>query len=174
MLPGILSVERQGDERLGLGVGDARDEVLGGLARVALRVAEADAVGQLAIAEEDGDGVVGAGQVRVVVRGIAVGQRAAQLQLAALEHSLVGRAPAHSAGGEEIDDFGRHRAFRRPHPVRDLAERGPRALEPPPHLLARILRITRSAVAAPPPAWRAGPTRCRRPAARWDGRRASR
>ena len=141
MLPRVLSIERQRDERFGLGVGDARDEILGRLARIALRVAEADAVGQLAIAEEDGHGVIGPGAVGVVVRRVAVGQRGAELQLTALEHSLIGRAPAHAAGGEEVDDFRRHRAFRGPHSLRDLAERRPRPLEAAHHLLARVMRI---------------------------------
>src|SRR5207245_11332893 len=73
MLPRVLSIERQRDERFGLGVGDARDEILGRLARIALRVAEADAGGQLAAAEEAGRGVIGPGGVAAVVRRVAGG-----------------------------------------------------------------------------------------------------
>src|SRR5229473_4585770 len=80
VLPGVLPVERERDQRLRLGVCDAGDQVLRRLARVALRIPEADPVGQLAVAEQHGHGVVGPREIRVVMGRVAVGQRGPQLQ----------------------------------------------------------------------------------------------
>ena len=141
MFPRVLAVERQGDERLGLGVSDAGDQVLGRLARLAPGVAEADPIRQLAVAKKHRDRPVRAGDVGVVVPRIPVGQRRPQLELAALEHALIRRAPAHAAGGEQVDRLGADRSFRRPHPFGRSPERRARGLQPARHVLARVLRI---------------------------------
>src|SRR5205807_9954523 len=105
VLPGMLAIEREGDGPLLAGSGDAAEQILGRRLRLAARIAEADRVGELAVAEEDGEL---AAEPWLVVIAFA-------LQLAALQVALVGGAAVHSRGGGDVERFRRERALGGPH-----------------------------------------------------------
>ncbi len=114
VLPRVFAIQDDADQ-----VGRARiiqpaadlqqavDEILGGLLRREILVEEADAVGQLVIAEDDVRAELGAGQYAIgAVKRVRVDDEVAAVALerpaqAAAQDGLVGRQPGEAGSGDE-------------------------------------------------------------------------
>ena len=155
VLPGVLAVEDDGDERYApvgtLGVATPRfdeppDEVSGrGLGRPR-RVGEADEVGECVIAEHAGDLVLPRPYTVRTVENLRLLQVTIPVARqrgtdTAREDQLVGRHPLQACIIRERNHRVRHRPFRWPEPTRRLAKDAGVVLDRPPQLLRGIFRV---------------------------------
>ena len=115
-LPGVLAVEDDADDALGVVVADAFDaraEIPCGIAPVPARVLETDQVGELFVAEEELQILPGEPPWAVDLGG-----RTCRI----VEDRCAARRPVQRTLADEFDELGRDRAFGRPHALGGLAE----------------------------------------------------
>ncbi len=133
VLPGILAVEHQRDQRAPVGGAladrlDAGGQVEPGVARVPVVVGEADGVGQGMVAEDGAHAaavpVDAVGLVEdLLPPPVVLGRRAAEFRLeGAVENLLVGRQPAEALPDDQRDEVFGYRTFRRPEPGRQASK----------------------------------------------------